>query len=422
MTEHVYIDTDSSGEELITESQMVHSIPNEVTLKDYQNAYLLPYQAGDLGGVLTENKEFVYNSSLHEGMGGGYSFSQEEVMKSNDRAIYMGMLFPIWGHCLTDNIKKLWFLQTQEGKSLLQSGCKLVYVVMIPQQYPSLPKNYIELLSFLGIDKEQITCVTEITQYKTVYIPDDAFVTQGGRRLFTPIFSTIKDSILENIPEVKIKTYEKIYFSRAKFSDKKKADYGEKRIESVFRYLGYKILYPEKLSLAEQITLLQHCNYFATTEGSISHNALFCKRGTHICLIRKVNFVNPYQQMINEMCDLQVTYVDAHLSIFTKPEMKWNGPFFLYVNNNVCDFANLPYVFNNFSISDFGKYVRDTLPKIDQETLVLSEFYTKRLIYEMNRSNFCKGFLKRILQYLFSHLPIGLLVWVCKVAQIRLKV
>ena len=62
--------------------------------------------------------------------------------------------------------------------------------------------------------------------------------------------------------------FDKVYFSRRKIFQNGR-EWGENNIERVFYNLGYKTIYPETLSIDEQINILRNCSHFATTEGSI---------------------------------------------------------------------------------------------------------------------------------------------------------
>lgn len=374
-------------------------------------AFVLPYnginkEGRTRGGVVSSEGNYVDNSGLHEEHGCGYNFSQNEIVVKTIPAIYLGMWFPIWGHCLTDNIKKLWFLQTEKAKKIIQDGCDLVYVVMMNDKY-SLSQSFIDLLATLGIKIQNLCEINKITRYDRIYIPDDSTFLKDDCIYYTQPHILLRQSILQNLPRVPIKTYPKVYFSRSQFK-RGKTDIGERRIEDIFRYLNYKIIYPEKLSFAEQVTLLQNCTHFASTEGSTSHNTFFCRPQTEVCIIRKADYINEYQIMINDLCDLRVTYIKSHLSILVDKNKPWNGPFFLYVSNELCQFANIPIAFNNFSLRQFKKYVQISYSKhkgnIDMTNL-FDLFFD-----EVNTSYFCKNFIKRFLRYILCNGRLSLLV------------
>ena len=369
--------------------------------------YVLPFR-GKLpnkisGGVITKEKRFIQQSSVNETIGDLYFFEETEIKKSNKTVLYLGMFLPVWGHCLTDCIKKIWFLYTQEACVLLNHGVELIYVNI----YETLPKSFQDFLD-ICVPNHKIVGVHEITQYKRIYIPDDSLYRDvKGILYYTQSHVDMLRQIMQNMNLCKIRTYEKIYFSRTAIHVGK--DYGEKRIEDVFKYLGYEIIYPEKISFREQVTLLQHCTHFAATEGSISHNSMFCKPGTKVCIIRKCSYLNEYQFMINQMASLDVTYVDSHLSICVDKSQKWFGPFFLYANNNLLRYARIPHVFNSFSLRQYRKYVNRGYSLYKNE-MELPEFYAKRLLDEIYTSFFCKNWIKRILHYVLSHGNLSILV------------
>ena len=402
-------------EETIQKMSQNYYLDVSLTCQKVEQGIVLPYRGvyhgKTAGGVIDNAGVFIDNSGLHENHSGDYPCLQSEVKYSEDTAIYIGMFFPIWGHCLTDCLKKLWFLGTAEGKALLQQGCKLVCVVMMGDKF-AFSQTFRDLLATLNVNLDQIEVVKQPTRYKTIYIPDDALQRKGEDIYHTSAFAQLRNRIIENISDSSCKTYDKVYFSRAHFQQGKQ-DIGERQIERVFRYLGYKIVYPETLSFAEQVRLLRHCTHFASTEGSISHNAMFCRKGTKVCIIRKGAYLNNYQFMINHLCELEVTYVDAHLSILVDKDRVWNGPFFLYANRNLLQFAKLPTALNGFSMHAFRKYMQKAYAK-QREQILFSDYYTKRLLDELLVTYFESNLLKRLFRSLCRcNLHLGVLI--CKI-------
>ena len=151
---------------------------NSLSFSSIESGCILPYKETQKvgktnGGVVDNEGRYIDNSGLHEGHGCGYDFAKEDVVRIQKSAIYLGMWFPIWGHCLTDNIKKLWFLQTEQAKALQQEGCDLVYIVMMNNKY-TLTQSFIDLLGSLGIKIQDLKEIKEVTQYEKIYIPDDS--------------------------------------------------------------------------------------------------------------------------------------------------------------------------------------------------------------------------------------------------------
>lgn len=301
------------------------------------------------GGIYTSDGKFVKSATLN----GVEPLSKVElpttnINKSNNTIIFIGTFYSIWGHAITDSIKKIWFLFTEEGRLLLKNGAKIGFI--FHDKGDSYTLNVIEKT---GINPNDIVEIKEPTQFKNVYIPDNSIIykPEDETRYFTKEYTEIINRIincynLTYTPQIKEK-YNKVYFSRRKIYQNGR-DWGENNIERIFRYLGYKIMYPEKLSFFEQIHILRNCSHFATTEGSISHTIIFCKPHTKIELIRKCNRLNFHQLMINEAAQLDVTYIDANKSVIIDERMPLNGPFYLCITKELKQFYNRPTLYTPY--------------------------------------------------------------------------
>ena len=97
----------------------------------FENATVLPYRddSQHLGGILDCKGSFVGISSLYENRKvGPYEYNPDSEDIVNGTIIYIGMLIDVYGHAITDNLKKLWFLNTPEGKALTDAGAQLAYI------------------------------------------------------------------------------------------------------------------------------------------------------------------------------------------------------------------------------------------------------------------------------------------------------
>lgn len=319
----------------------------------FTDAIIMPSQKNNTGwkegGVFTSEGQFILSSSLNGMLPSSVADVNSYTIKhSNNTIIFVGTFYSLWGHAITDSIKKIWFLFTEEGRLLLKNGAKIGFI--FHDEGDSYTLNVIEKT---GIDPNDIVEIKEPTQFKNVYIPDNSIIykPEDETRYFTKEYTEIINRIincynLTYTPQIKEK-YNKVYFSRRKIYQNGR-DWGENNIERIFRYLGYKIMYPEKLSFFEQIHILRNCSHFATTEGSISHTIIFCKPHTKIELIRKCNRLNFHQLMINEAAQLDVTYIDANKSVIIDERMPLNGPFYLCITKELKQFYNRPTLYTPY--------------------------------------------------------------------------
>ena len=248
-----------------------------------------------------------------------------------------------WGHWFTDNISRLWFLSSDEARNAICQGAKIVYTGLFVGQ---LSDRFKHLLGMAGISADDWIEVKEPTRFKRLLLPDVTFC-YADNASFSKRHLEIIDRILAKVPDgVEV---DKIYFTRSSIPANLWREYGEYQIEQTFRRMGYLVVSPEKLSLEELFSLLKHCRYFAATEGSVAHNAVFCQPGTHVTIIRKADYFNLHQFSINQMRQLDVTYVDAFHSMTPyKQDTMTYGPFYLYATKEWQSFVghfvlHLPY-------------------------------------------------------------------------------
>lgn len=316
------------------------------------NAIILPGDNAARGGVLSNGKLLAQSPYLKD-TNGVYEFDETDVVNSDEEVVYIGMWLDVWGHCLTDNLKHLWFLSHPEYDYLKKH--KWVYS-QIWSETLCESHNMWKLLRKWGVNTRNVIRIEKPTRYKRVYLADESFIAIKEERYYTKEFARLYDNSVIPTPKLEIPIHEKIYFSRTNWGGK---DYGEKSIEDAFQKMGYHVISPEKLELDELIYVLRHCKVLATTEGSISHNSLFLNEGTKLVLIRKAHWVNEFQLPINEIKRLQVTIIDSHKSVAVDKDCPWDGPFFLYCGKNLKRFA--PEIeYGRFPLNSFLVYLKNT--------------------------------------------------------------
>ena len=286
-------------------------------------------------------------------LGGIYDYDKSDLAIENTEVVYLGMMISIWGHCLTDNLKRLWFIFDEKYGHL--KHLKWVYTMLSGDGFQS-DDNFCALLSHLGIDlfnyplaelekrekaAKKITKIDKPTKFRKIYIPDDCFIKDNDNHYYTNEFKVIIDDLINDVRNscTNFIGADKVYFTRTQLKNNGR-DNGEKQVELFFKEQGFEVYDPLGLTFDQQVSLLQSCNSFATTEGPIAHNAMFLKEGTRMITIRKAYYCNGYQFAINQMKKLNVVLIDSHMSVFANPLGPWSGPFYLYVNRHLMDYFN----------------------------------------------------------------------------------
>lgn len=276
--------------------------------------------------------------------------TSEEIIQSEQKidecrkGILLGSFRDCWGHNLLDDIVRLWWTFTKEYDIKLNESFEL-YVFKLYGK--PLSENFKKLLMYLGIDLNKIIFLSQPTHFSELIVPDKSVVIDrrdgmDGRYYF-PEYQKMINHIISQVPKG-VNMPSKVYFSRAHFKskfsfmDRKGRDFGELYVEKVFQEMGYEIIYPEEHTLEEQIQMLQCCDVFAATEGSIAHNLVFAHKNVTSVVVRKSYYYNTYQSMISNMVGANVIYIDAHHT-FLRVLDPWDGPFLLAVTKYIKRFS-----------------------------------------------------------------------------------
>ena len=261
----------------------------------------------DSGGNLVKESFPLYGAlSLYK--------SKDETIKSNETAVYLGLLASNWGHSITLDLANLWFLTSDAFKKEFKN-CPLIYLPWDERikGYVDLHKNFKRLLEILEIDPDALRPITQPTQFDKIILPDASFVAPNK---WPPLYTAEYCETIDRIKHFALKNRtpaasNKVYY----FHGRRQT--GEERLAEYFKSKGYAVVRPEKLTTDEQLNLLINADSFASSLGSISHNATFLRDGTEaIYILRSAAHFTGYQQTVDQAANLNAIYVDSTLSLF----------------------------------------------------------------------------------------------------------
>ncbi len=333
-------------------------LDQKLSYSNISNALIVPHI-----GCFDSNRNFIDGTWLHETRIFPFKESYAENTIHIKKAVYIGCLASIWGHCITDGLKRLWFLFSE----FLENNKDVSFLYTTVNDLP-LPENFKRILKYLIPNNIELQEITNNTIVNDLYIPDVSFFSSSdGKKYYYKEFNFVLDLLKKRYtkPE-QFMVYDKIYLSRTAI--KSNREFGEIYIENVFKNAGFTIIHPEKFSLEEQLYLYQNCKYLATLEGSGAHNSLFCNQNTKVSIIRKSDFINPYQITIDKISGVDEIYIDSNFSILNSKSKQWEGPFFLYISKQLGLFfkdtfniklkTHFPYItfIKYIFISSFNKF------------------------------------------------------------------
>jgi len=325
-----------------------------------ENGVILPRKEADpsiypntwmgLGGVLDSEGNFVKISGIKalwedDFVFGGKYECEESIEKCEEDVIYMGVFQPQWGHFLLEYCTRLWYALQSEDK------CKIVYCGYGYDE-GTYPKVFQEFFDLLGL-REQLVDIRKPMRFKKIIIPEQSFL---RNQYFTAEYRFIMDTAYKNIKKAGLIPYEKIYFSRVRFIEENAPhrECGEKEIQDTFDRNGYKIFFPETLSVSEQIFYVRNCKVFAAVMGSASTNFVFASDNTEVIYIRKAPYVAETFQIDQSVNAKRAILVDSFFRPYKQyPRSYGGGPHFIGVtkqfklflkNNNMTFLSERIYI------------------------------------------------------------------------------
>ncbi len=222
-------------------------------------------------GVFDEKGNFVKESLLYHGNKHQYIPKAPEVNVPyiDSEVIYFGNVHDEFGHFLLKHMARAWAVLEKQ-----YVNAKIVLVNN--RQINPLPRFIQDFMSMLG---REVIVVSETTRFKSVIVPSQTF---NFYTYWAPEFIRVFEHMANMYDG---KDYDKIYLSRAKL--KKRAPFGERKIQKIFEKNGFHIVYPETLPLSEQISLMKNCRVLAGCGGTALHMALFMPHGGTVIQLKR---------------------------------------------------------------------------------------------------------------------------------------
>lgn len=286
------------------------------------NATILPLRRDESfgllfgkGGVVDREGNYVDLSAIPGRVQYAYPFEKAEYR--DEKVVYCGYLVNHWGHFLIEGVTRLWyFLENDETVDK--------YVFFLDEnQEREIKGNYREFLQLLKIwDKLEI--INRPTTYREVIVPELGI---HMRTAYTPKLLDVFNAVADNVAaDPAWDTPEKIYFSRSQFQKGMQFEFGFAALDNFFEKNGYTILYPEKVPLSRMIHYIRNSKVVASLSGSLPHNMLFGNQGQKVEIVERLVISDDNQTDVNRMRELQVTYIDANIPVYT---IDFVGPFIM---------------------------------------------------------------------------------------------
>lgn len=278
------------------------------------------------GGVIDNQGAYVELSGIPLRIAQGYSFDHAEYR--DEKVVYCGYLVNHWGHFLVEAVTRLWYVLKNDP-----TIDKYVFFLDENEQR-EIRGNYQEFFQLLGIwDKLELISVP--TTYREVVVPQIAFQVMT---FYSDAYLAIFDAVSQNITiDPSWKKADKIFFTRSSFAKGNHFDFGCECLDNFYQRNGFLVLSPEKLTLSQMIFYIRNAKEVSTISGSVHHNMLFGRQGQRLTIVERLVINIDYQVSINQMRQLDVTYLDANFNLYT---VDTAGPLMLGYNHILEQYAH----------------------------------------------------------------------------------
>ena len=218
--------------------------------------------------------------------------------------VFVGAVWPHYGHFITDGMSKLWALDRISGLPLLM------------QARPSVREHgcsYIhEIFARLKLGERGLIMPTRPTLFRKVLAAKAAF--QHTFRLYDchqiPHLK-VADSILAE-DDGMASCPEKIYLTRSGLKSRERKAAEELELEERLRMNGFAVIAPERLSFAGQVRMFNAAKWVAGTIGSAFHTCLFAHPKPERALFMLTwEKINARYLMIDEMTEQRSHYLNC---------------------------------------------------------------------------------------------------------------
>ncbi|WP_175514051.1 glycosyltransferase family 61 protein [Oceanisphaera psychrotolerans] len=205
-----------------------------------------------------------------------------EKLKSHlpGKYIYLGSFgYNHYGHFITEQIGMIYLALMNDFNEY-----QLIFHPNLPGHFGSkfnstddFPKYIIDILSLLNLNLRRFVFLDKPTLIEEVIIPKPSFVLDNYiNKNHKEVFERNIADTHYNEPTMKFNKVTGVYFSRSKLK-RRRAVINESTLEDIFKSRGFLVVYPESLSAAEQIKLINSVDIISGCNGSALHSVLFRK-------------------------------------------------------------------------------------------------------------------------------------------------
>jgi len=248
--------------ELVAPGDVPHLPPRHLSFKAYTRGCLYDEQGVRvdlslrLGGAGGDQSMAIDPPLLHSEQRGGTWLA--------GRTLYLGPFMNHYGHFITESLSRYW---RQEAAAFEHF---VAYPFMHNHGNIHVREFHHHLAGLLNVPIDQMTVLRSQTVFEEIVVPEQLWtynVHVNGR--MRDIYGKIRARYAG------AKSTGRLFLSR--ISSLRLGNVPQ--VEEVFASFGFRVLYPERIPITDQLSLYANCAVLAGLSGSGMHNCLFARPG-----------------------------------------------------------------------------------------------------------------------------------------------
>lgn len=299
--------------------------------KIVKNGIFVPFGTVSMQDLIyNEDLTIVQESCLFRGANRSENVSEPlarlpDTIKLSDKPLDTQLVFlgefanQHWGHLLTEGLARYWYLlKYPVDNPIIPLGRKKHWIKRKIKRTlkPGNRDSWEHIYQCFGIKPQNLLITASPVRAKEIIVPDCSMYNRCEiHRLHWDVGKKVgmcstNTSTIDRDPEP-------VYLSRTKLDSSLTTIHDEMPIEEYCRARGFKIAYPESMSLKEQVVLFNKHDVFVGCAGSAFHSLLFrfVDRKTITIYLMPVKNHNSNYKLIDEMMGNEAHYIDCIRSI-----------------------------------------------------------------------------------------------------------
>lgn len=226
--------------------------------------------------------------------------------------VYGGYANGHYGHFLLSTLSRLW-------QAPFESQSKIVFHLDVdPDVYLTSYPFAAEIFAVMGISIGDIVRFEKPVRFRRLRVPEPAFIEE--ERAFTAFRTLCRRIGLQLSRDVKRRPRRgPAYFSKSALNHGVWRIVGEEALAERLSEAGFDIVFPEQLSLAEQIAEFEDRSLIIAPVGSALHTAIFSNHCCPVIAYTADDYVLSNLRMIDRLAGARVAYVRDPNLIGSRP-------------------------------------------------------------------------------------------------------